>query len=115
MSQSTLASRLTNALRELEQFKAFFGCLDAYEACRSWVPPTTCVYFSDASMRNVADSREDRTSKLDQRPAVEHLQMLTEQFYLAALGIFTEEWLESDNDDDLLSSESGKPARMWLT
>lgn len=32
-------SRLNSALSELQHFKSFFGCLEAYDACRRWVPP----------------------------------------------------------------------------
>lgn len=39
-----LPSRLISALAELQNFKDFFGSLEAYDACRRWVPPASYVF-----------------------------------------------------------------------
>lgn len=106
---AVLPSRLSSALTELEHFKTFFGSLDAYDACRRWVPPPSCVFICTSFERRALYSNDVdcRSSRLDQAPAVDELKVLTQHFYEAALSIFTEEWLELDPIDELMEDDSG--------
>lgn len=48
-----------------------------------------------------------RSTKLEQRPVVEQLQVLTQKFYDVALSIFTDEWLELEDEVDVNDAQSG--------